>query len=203
MRFTPKNRTRNAAAAGVIALSLLGATGCSAVNDQATTMEYSPSDGIVQNVGDVQLRNVLIVSDGEGEPGRLMGTVLNASADPVTFELSVGGSNLSWNLPSGGKVVYDDAPQADVLIGTVDVVPGTGMRAEATAGSETATLNVPVVDGQVHYYEDYLPTPEASPEATGEATGAATGEATSEPTATATGSATGEPTGTATGTAAP
>ncbi|KPN18279.1 MULTISPECIES: hypothetical protein [Arthrobacter] len=163
MIFTSRNRARNAAAAGVIALSLLGATGCSAVNDQATTMEYSPSDGIVQDLGDLQLRNILVVSEGDGEPGRLMGTVINDSADPINFELSVGGSNLSWNIPGGGKVVYDDAPQAEVLVEAVNVLPGTGIRAEAKDGSETATLNLPVVDGQVSYYEDYLPTPEPTP----------------------------------------
>ena len=193
MKFTPKNRTRSTAAAGIIALSLLGATGCSAVNDQATTTEYSPSDGIVQNIGDVALRNILVVSDGDGEPGRLIGTVVNESSEPVNFELSVGGSNLSWNIPAGGKVVYDDAPQAEVLVQSVNVVPGTGIRAEASTGSETATLNVPVVDGQVPYYKDLLPTAEASPSATGEATENATGT----PTGEATGTSTAEPTGTA------
>ena len=193
MRFTPKNRTRTAAAAGVIALSLLGATGCSAVNDQATTLEYSPSDGIVQNIGDLELRNILVISDGDGEPGRLLGTVANASPDPINLELSIGGSQLTWNIPAGGKVVYDDAPQSEVVVQTVNVVPGTGIRAEATAGSETATLNIPVVDGQVPYYQDYLPTPEATP--TSEATGDASGEATAP--------AAGEATGTPTGTAAP
>ncbi|MER1996775.1 MAG: hypothetical protein ABTA24_09810 [Arthrobacter sp.] len=174
MIFTTRNRTRNAAAAGVIALSLLGATGCSAVNDQATTMEYSPSDGIVQDLGDLQLRNVLVVSEGDGEPGRLMGTVVNDGSDPINFELSIGGSNLTWNLPAGGKVVFDDAPQSEVLIQTVSVVPGTGIRAEAKDGSETAELNVPVVDGQVPYYEDYLPTPEPTPASSDEASGEAT-----------------------------
>ena len=174
MIFTSRNRTRNAAAAGVIALSLLGATGCSAVNDQATTMEYSPSDGIVQDLGDLQLRNILVVSEGDGEPGRLIGTVVNDSADPINFELSIGGSNLSWNIPGGGKVVYDDAPQSEVLVETVSVLPGTGIRAEAKDGSETAELNVPVVDGQVAYYRDYLPTPEPTPETTDEASGEAT-----------------------------
>jgi len=193
VRFTPKNRTRSTAAAGVIALSLLGATGCSAVNDQATTTEYSPSDGIIQDIGDLELRNILVVSDGDGEPGRLLGTVLNDSTEPVNFELSVGGSNLTWNIPAGGKVVYDDAPQAEVLVESVNVVPGTGIRAEATAGSETATLNVPVVDGQVPYYEDFLPTPEASPSATGEATD----EAAGTPAGAGTGTPTAEPTGTA------
>ncbi|MCC3283127.1 MULTISPECIES: hypothetical protein [Arthrobacter] len=163
MRFTSRNRTRSAAAAGVIALSLLGATGCSVVNDQATTMEYSPSDGIVQDLGDIQLRNILVVSDGDGEPGRLLGTVVNDSSDPMNFELEVGGSTLTWNIPAGGKVVYDDAPQSEVLVETVAVLPGTGIRAEATAGTETATLNVPVVDGQIEYYQDYLPTPEPTP----------------------------------------
>ena len=166
MRFTPKNRVRRAAAAGVIALAMLGTAGCSAVNEQATTREYSPSDGIVENVNDLQLRNLLVVSNGNGAEGRLIGTILNDSADAQTFTLAVGGSTLQWNLPAGGKVVFEDEPAEKVLVQTVDVAAGTGMDAQLRLGGQETGLNIPVVNGDQPDYQPYLPTPTPSESAT-------------------------------------
>lgn len=194
MRFTPKNRAQRAAAAGVIALAVLGVSSCSAVNEQATVREYSPSDGIVENVGEVELRNLLVVSNGDGEAGRLLGTVVNASPDNVDFSLAMGGTTLSWSIESGDKIIFEDATASDVTVPNVDTLPGTGLRADASNGTETVELNVPVVDGTLVDYREYLPTPSPTPmegatmvpsdEATDvqQDTGADTGTATSEPT---------------------
>ncbi|MCC9206051.1 hypothetical protein [Arthrobacter sp. zg-Y769] len=157
MRFTPKNRVRRTAAAGVIALAMLGTAGCSAVNEQATTIEYSPSDGILENVGDLQLRNILVVSNGFGEPGRLIGTVINDGADTQEFTLAVGGSTLSWNLPAGGKVVFEDELEEKVTVAVVEDEPGTGIDAELDLNEETTALNIPVVNGDQPDYRPYLP----------------------------------------------
>ncbi|GAA3291151.1 hypothetical protein ACFFON_17670 [Arthrobacter citreus] len=194
MRFTPKNRAQRAAAAGVIALAVLGVSSCSAVNEQATVREYSPSDGIVENVGEVELRNILVVSNGDGEPGRLLGTVVNASPDNVDFSMAMGGTTLTWNIESGDKIIFEDAEASEVTVPNVDTVPGTGIRADASNGTETVQLNVPVVDGTLVDYRKYLPSPSPTPldvatmvpsdEATDtqQDTGADTGTATSEPT---------------------
>lgn len=163
MRFTPKNRAQRAAAAGVIALAVLGVSSCSAVNEQATVREYSPSDGIVENVGDVELRNILMVSNGDGEEGRLLGTVVNASSEDVEFSLATGGTTLTWNIEAGDKVVFEDAAAAEVTVPNVDVKPGTGLRGDAGNGTETVEVNIPVVDGTLADYREYLPTPSAVP----------------------------------------
>ncbi|MBO0909856.1 hypothetical protein [Arthrobacter sunyaminii] len=163
MRFTPKNRAQRAAAAGVIALAVLGVSSCSAVNEQATVREYSPSDGIVENVGDVELRNILMVSNGDGEEGRLLGTVVNASSEDVEFSLATGGTTLTWNIEAGDKVVFEDAAAAEVTVPNVDVKPGTGLRGDASNGTETVEVNIPVVDGTLADYREYLPTPSAVP----------------------------------------
>ncbi|MCC9198391.1 hypothetical protein QNO08_01855 [Arthrobacter sp. zg-Y820] len=163
MRFTPKNRAQRAAAAGVIALAVLGVSSCSAVNEQATVREYSPSDGIVENVGEVELRNILVVSNGDGEAGRLLGTVVNASPEAVDFSLALGGTTLTWNIGAGDKVVFEDTPSSEVTVPNVDTLPGTGLRADASNGTETVDLDVPVVDGTLESYREYLPTPAGTP----------------------------------------
>ncbi|MDN3906021.1 hypothetical protein [Arthrobacter sp. YD2] len=189
MRFTPKNRVRRTAAAGVIALAMLGSAGCSAVNDQATTAQYAPSDGIVENVGDLQLRNVLVVSDGFGEPGRLIGTILNDSSETQSFTLAVGGSTLPWDLPAGEKVVFEDEPQEKVLVQTVEDEPGTGIDGQLTVNGESTGLNIPVVNGDNQDYAPFLPTSAPTAPATDESTGMPTETATdmaTEPAATET-----------------
>ncbi|WAP51644.1 hypothetical protein OL239_18130 [Arthrobacter sp. ATA002] len=194
MRFTPKNRAQRAAAAGVIALAVLGVSSCSAVNEQATVREYSPSDGIVENVGEVELRNLLVVSNGDGEAGRLLGTVVNASPENVEFSLAMGGTTLEWSIESGDKVIFEDAQTDTVTVPNVDTLPGTGLRADASNGAETVELNVPVVDGTLEDYREYLPTPSPAPMDTAtmvpsdqatdvqQDTGVDTGTATTEPT---------------------
>ncbi|MCC3280255.1 hypothetical protein LJ754_13960 [Arthrobacter sp. zg-Y40] len=162
MRFTPKNRVRRAAAAGVIALGMLGTAGCSAVNEQATTREYSPSDGIVENVGDLQLRNLLVVSNGNGDPGRLIGTVLNDSSNSQSFTLAVGGSTLTWNLPAGDKVVFEEESPERVTVSAVEVPAGDGIDAQLQMGAEKTGLNIPVVNGDQPFYQQYLPSPTPS-----------------------------------------
>lgn len=163
MRFTPKNRAQRAAAAGVIALAVLGVSSCSAVNEQATVREYSPSDGIVENVGEVEMRNILVVSNGGGDEGRLLGTVVNASPEAVDFSLALGGTTLSWTIASGDKIIFEDTPAPEVTVPNVDTLPGTGLRADASNGAETVELAVPVVDGTIEPYGQYLPTPSATP----------------------------------------
>jgi len=145
------------------------------VNEQATVREYSPSDGIVENVGDVELRNLLMVSNGGGEEGRLLGTVVNASSDDVEFSLATGGTTLTWNIEAGDKVVFEDAAAAEVTVPNVDVLPGTGLRGDASNGAETVEVNIPVVDGTLVDYREYLPTP--SPAATDAATAVPSDEA--------------------------
>lgn len=200
MKFTPKNRAQRAAAAGVIALAVLGVSSCSVVNEQATVREYSPSDGIVENVGEIELRNILMVSNGEGEPGRLLGTVINASANTADITLALGGGEVSWTLQAGEKVVFEDAPAAEVTLPNIDVIPGTGLRTDATvislvsgtnaassAAAEetlTAVLNIPVVDGTQESYRSYLPSaaPSASPSVSPTDEALESGFATPEPT---------------------
>ncbi|MCC9146643.1 MULTISPECIES: hypothetical protein [unclassified Arthrobacter] len=176
MRFTPKNRVGRTAAAGAIALAMLGSAGCSAVNEQATTREYSPSDGIVQDVGDLQLRNILVVSHGFGEPGRLIGTVVNDSDNTQAFTLAVGGSTLSWSLPAGDKVIFEDESEDKVNVSTVEDEPGTGIDAQLKVSGETTALNIPVVNGDQADYRPYLPAGSTAPPsetATAEETGGA------------------------------
>ncbi|BAS07384.1 hypothetical protein AHiyo4_08060 [Arthrobacter sp. Hiyo4] len=57
---------------------------------QQTSHQYAASDGIRADLGPLQLRNMLIVSDGADKPGRLLGAVYNSSSQDV--KLTVNGA---------------------------------------------------------------------------------------------------------------
>ena len=54
-----------------------GVTGCGAINEQATTIQYAASDGIVLNVGDLDVRNLMLVTKSATDEARLLGSLVN------------------------------------------------------------------------------------------------------------------------------
>ena len=58
--------------AAALALGVaFGTAGCNLIQPQATTTPYDASDGVGINVGDLSLRNLMIISDN-GETGNLL-----------------------------------------------------------------------------------------------------------------------------------
>ena len=78
---------RRIAATAVLAAGLLIATaGCTFLTPQATEIKYDPSDGVSLNVGDLQVRNALVISP-KGTDGNLVGVFINTSKSPIEVEV--------------------------------------------------------------------------------------------------------------------
>ncbi|MHA7263204.1 hypothetical protein ACX80W_08400 [Arthrobacter sp. TMN-37] len=174
MRIAPNHRVQQAAVAGVV-LAMLGITGCSVINEQSTTREYAASDGIVENLGPVELRNILIVSTDEGTPGTLLGTVFNSSDQPVQVTIQGENEMAEITVEADGKYVFEEEVADDGTLQGISDIPGSLVDLDFTVESETATYGVPVVDGTLAEYREFVPggyTPEPSePAATEEAHG--------------------------------
>ena len=82
------------AAAVVVGLTL-GLAGCSATNPPDVLAVTDPGDGRSGAIGGnngnggVKLRNFLVVSDGNGKPGTLVGAISNETGAPVQVTLTV------------------------------------------------------------------------------------------------------------------
>lgn len=171
MKLAPKNRVQRTLAVSAAALTALGATGCSAVNEQATTIQYSPSDGIVENVGPLELRNILIITSDEGEPGTILGTVFNTADSPV--QLTIDGENESSQvtIEGDGKYVFEDEVADDGTLQGISEIPGSLVDIGFTVDGETVEtteLRVPVLDGTLEAYREFVPggyTPDPTPPA--------------------------------------
>ncbi|GAA2175105.1 hypothetical protein GCM10009784_16170 [Arthrobacter parietis] len=165
MNSAPKKRVQ-LAAAGTAVLALLGATGCSAVNEQATTIEYSASDGIVDRVGPVLLRNILIITSDEGEPGTLLGTLFNESDSPVQVTIDGENENSQVTIDANGKYVFEDEVGDDGILEGISEIPGALVDLEFTVNSESESIRVPVLDGTLEEYREFVPggyTPPPTP----------------------------------------
>ncbi len=174
MRIAPNDRVQQAAVAGVV-LAMLGISGCSVINEQSTTRQYAASDGIVEDLGPVELRNILIVSAEEGTPGALLGTIFNTSEDPV--QVTIQGENESTEITIEGedKFVFEEETGDDATLAGISEIPGSLVDLDFSVEADTATFRVPVVDGTLAEYREFVPggyTPEPSePAATEEAHG--------------------------------
>lgn len=178
--------TKRAQRLSLIAAIGIGAmtfTGCSAINQQSTAMAVTVSDGVHLDMGQLELRNVLIISEAEGAPGRVTGTFYNTADSDITLTFSgAQGAQTEITVPPGAPLVLND--QADkAILSTVAERPGSVETLElrqSGAGTETASLQVPVLDGTLAEYKNLVPTVAPTVEPTAEPSTSPQDEATDE-----------------------
>jgi hypothetical protein len=77
------------AASAALALGIaIGGSGCAMLTYQATTEKYDASDGVSADVGALDVRNVLVVSD-DGAEGNLVLSVTNTGSDDETLSVQL------------------------------------------------------------------------------------------------------------------
>ena len=159
-------RARAAAAIALSGALALGLAGCNFVTPPATTDPYFPSDGTNVDVADLQLRNVLIVTE-DGELGSLVATAVNTTDADIefTFQWEVDGDwhEIELVAEAGGSTVFGPEGES-VQIDEVGALPGDGVDAVVQAGGEQKGFFVPVLDGTLPEYVPAIPTPTPTPE---------------------------------------
>ncbi|NYG20770.1 hypothetical protein BJY17_001517 [Agromyces hippuratus] len=153
------------AASAALALGIaLGASGCSMVTYQATTEHYDASDGVSVDVGELDLRNVLVVSD-DGVDGTLVMTVVNNGTDDVTLGVQFGGDDTETiRVEAGSEVVFGvDAVEGTdevepIVLEGIDTLPGAFLPMFFEySGTEGVEKLIPVLDGRLPEYEHLVP----------------------------------------------
>ena len=167
----PARRTALVASAAALGSVLAGcATGQTAISKK----DYAPSDGLLGEIGDLRVQNVLVVAppaggdtavlsmavadtEAEGEPDRLVAVSVDEA----------GTARIEGNpeVPTGGslRVGGSDAP-AQVLFEGFDADPGASvsLRLRFQRAGELA-LQPPVVPASGYYADLMAPTPTPSP----------------------------------------
>jgi hypothetical protein len=163
----------------LIASVALGTAGCNLIQPQATTHHYDASDGVGVNVGPVQVRNLILISDN-GEAGQLMFDAVNTTGADIVLHISftVDGvvTTQDVTIVSAEQPVGFGGPgEPQVQLYSFGVAPGGMLQlALQAADSETKSVFVPVLTTGQPEYNGLTPppTPTPTPEPTIEPTGA-------------------------------
>lgn len=157
-------RARFAASAVLVALVLGGTTACTFMTPQATTKHYDASDGIGATVGDIEVRNALLLT-ADGETGSLLINLANPSKTGIQVNLQYLGAdktkvNESVFVNAGAVKSLGGEGAKQLILAGIDAQPGTlfpvFVQYDDVSGKQ---LWVPVLDGSEPHYADLLPTP--------------------------------------------
>lgn len=151
-------RAKLALTAGALGIGLLTA-GCGYITPQQTNQQYSASDGIVADLGPLQLRNILIVSSGKDQPGRVIGAVYNSSSQDVTLKLNgAEGSQTEVPVKANSYTLLNETSDEAILSTTGDI-PGSlvDVKISESGTNVSNTVKVPVLDATLPEYKEYLP----------------------------------------------
>lgn len=150
------------------AVVALGTTGCTFDAEIATNIPYEPSDGAGATIGDIAVRNALLITD-DGDRLNLVVSLVNTGDEnrAVTIQWESGSGRESERVVVDGQSTTSlgGPEQEQIVIEGVDVTPGALYPVFFQYGDEPGSeVQVPVLDGALPEYELYVP--EAEPEST-------------------------------------
>lgn len=163
-RQTSPRLLRTVSAVALVA-ALLG--GCSQFSEQTTQQPYSASDGVKGDNGPLGVRNLLLVTDEQGEVATVSGTLVNTSDEPLKVVLgsASGGPGEPIEVPADGVVTLtadDTRIEVPIQSGAGTLVPFVISDVNAQTSGVAITLDVPVLDGTLAEYKTLQPSAGAS-----------------------------------------
>ena len=151
-----------ALAAAAFAGAVLALSGCQAFSPTQTDVAYQPADGVAVDLGDVQIRDLLVVTAAKGEIGTLSGLVINSGNAPVavTFTTGPGVDGLARAfVPAQGQTRLSGLEGATpVFLPSVAAAPGDVIKViVSTPAAGAPEVSVPVLL-PTGYYAGLNPT---------------------------------------------
>jgi hypothetical protein len=137
-----------------------GLAGCQVASPITTDLDYEPADGVSVGVGDVVVRDLLVISEAAEGEGVLRGLVVNEGSEPATVSIQLEDqSSLAPQLevPPGGSARLDGvSPTGEtgepVTITSVPSAPGTYMTLRVvTADGDAGSARVPILPPEGPY----------------------------------------------------
>lgn len=145
---------RSLGTVGLVAASAVLLTGCQWTSPVQTDTAYEPADGTSVSMNGLEIKNVVVVSAGDGAPGTVSAMAINNTGKPVTvgFAGSEGEKPQQHNVPVGGSVVFGKGEGATNV--TVPQVAGkagghTSLAIVTNFGQEH--VNAPVLPAEGYY----------------------------------------------------
>ena len=140
-------------------------SGCQVMSPLQTNIRYEPADGVAVDLGDVLIRDFLVISNAKGGPGTLSGMVVNRGTQAITITFAAGdtGGSTRAEVPPAAQARLSGAEGAEpITLPAVDAAPGDVIKITvSTPAGGASEVSVPVLraDG---YYATLAPPPPAS-----------------------------------------
>ncbi len=159
-------RARIAASVVLAAGILLGTSACGFFAPQATLIQYDASDGVSGDVGEIHIRNGLLLSS-DGELANLVVSVVNPTDTLqsllVQYQSSTGKVSQDVPVEANTTVTFGTPGAASVILENMDSRPGSLFPVYFQYGEETGIeLLLPVLNGMQSEYATLMPTPAPS-----------------------------------------
>ncbi|KAA9107538.1 DNA modification methylase [Microbacterium rhizomatis] len=154
-------KSRLIASLAVGAAILLGTTGCSLLASQATTIPYSPSDGVtVAGSAPLKVRNALIVANEDGTVGNFVAAIVNDTSDPQVLSIEAGDGSIkkTVRVPANTTVSLGAEDTKPLRLEGINTKPGANLDMYFQSGDLGGVLaTVPVLDGTLDYLTALAP----------------------------------------------
>jgi hypothetical protein len=154
------------AASVVLALAVaFGTAGCGFVATQATTKHYDASDGVSGQVGQIDVRNAMIITRSSGGSiGNLVVTFFNTDTKSHRVAISGGsqGSTTGYVTVQPGQLesvgIHPKADSGNIFFTEFHSAPGSLYPVYFQYADQTGVqLQVPVLDGSLPEYKSLVP----------------------------------------------
>lgn len=154
---------RSVLSAAVMGLALV-ASGCTYMSPVQTKEFYQAADGTNANI-EVEgalfagVRNAALIVSEDGTP-LLSATVANYAKEEISVHLegTAEGAEVfaaDVTVPAQETLALGNGEGQQLIpIGAVDAVPGTIMDLTFTAGGQSTTISMPVLDRSLEYYSE-------------------------------------------------
>ncbi|WP_210479612.1 hypothetical protein [Naasia sp. SYSU D00948] len=164
-------KVRAAVSALLAAVLAIAVAGCSFTNGNIILpRKYDPSDGVSAEVGNLAVRNALLVSEA-GERASLVISVANPTSESqplsVQFEGTAGRTTIDLTIPGQSTVTYGYGDSDQIVLEGIDTIPGALFPVYFQSGSsEGSEVRVPVLDTVLEEYRTLTPSPSPTPSPT-------------------------------------
>ena len=154
-------KNRWASAVALTAALMLGVTGCTFSAEIATQKDYDPSDGVGADIGDLAIRNILLIGD-DGDTLNLVMTVVSESDSSqrldVQWEDGAERVTESVFVDADGLTAIGGPEQPQVLVTGAGGELGGLVPVYFSYGTEPGVeVLVPVLDGSLPEYTLFVP----------------------------------------------
>jgi hypothetical protein len=140
-------------------LTVVALSGCSLNRNVSSLDPYSPSDGVVSDIGSLKARNLLIIKS-EGSQAILIGSFVNSSDTAINANVQTvdqDNNRTVYEFEVGPKAKYDlgYGGNAGILLEIAEG-PGSMHTIFVSDGTSPIKLAVPVLDGSLAEYRPFL-----------------------------------------------